>query len=232
MSKKYEFVNSDTQMVGKYKLTRIRALKNIPLHGVKIGDLGGYIDSLECLPNAGDCWVGGSATVYNRGVVRGNALVTDSATVAYGSHVSENARVRGQSRVIHDVSVSGNSQLSDESYVSMDSMVFGNAQVTGKSFISKSNVFGETTVAGNSRVLKSTVAFISDSSIIDREVDGVEIYHPSGISTKEQKAQQSQDRFYKALMIGVLTAVAVGAMIGPVTGVIGGFVALAIANQE
>lgn len=231
MTKKYEFVNSDIRMVGKYKLTRIRALKNIPRYGVKIGDLGGYIDSLECLGAEGDCWVGGNATVYNRGVVKGNALVTDSATVAYGSHVSENARVDGQSRVIHDAFVSGNAQLHNDSYVSMDSMVFGNAIVTGKSFISKSNVFGETTIAGDSRVLKSTVAFISNSSIRDREVDGVEIYHPSGISTKEQKVQQSQDRFATAAMIGVLTAIVLGAMIGPVTGVIAGFIALTIANQ-
>ena len=49
--KKYEL----TEEVNKQGLHRIRALKDIPLYGVKKGDLGGFVERENNLSQEGDC---------------------------------------------------------------------------------------------------------------------------------------------------------------------------------
>ena len=77
----------------KYKLTE----KYIEHFGVKLfqiqavtdfgciskGDLGGYIQSEQCLSQSGDAWVSGNAWVYGNALVYGNAKVSGNARV-YG----------------------------------------------------------------------------------------------------------------------------------------------------
>ena len=65
------------------KLRRIRALVDIPLHNVKAGDLGGYVQHKLNLSHEGQCWVGGDAIVTGLAMVKDNALVADNAAV-YG----------------------------------------------------------------------------------------------------------------------------------------------------
>lgn len=49
-------------MIGeKRELFRIQALVDIPAHGVKAGDLGGYVERERCLSRRGDSWAGGRA---------------------------------------------------------------------------------------------------------------------------------------------------------------------------
>lgn len=71
MNKKYEFVKGDEIAIANGKtLKRIRSLVAIPTFGVKAGDIGGYIESEECLHVSGDALVYGDAWVY------GDARVT------------------------------------------------------------------------------------------------------------------------------------------------------------
>ena len=77
----------------KYKLTK----KYIENFGVKLfqiqavtdfdciskGDLGGYIQSEQCLSQSGNAWVSGNAQVYDNARVYGNAWVSGNARV-YG----------------------------------------------------------------------------------------------------------------------------------------------------
>ena len=99
----------------KYKLTE----KYIEHFGVKLfqiqavtdfgciskGDLGGYIQSEQCLSQSGDAWVYdnaqvyGDARVYDNAWVSGNARVYDNAQVSGDARVSGNARVSGDARV-------------------------------------------------------------------------------------------------------------------------------------
>jgi hypothetical protein len=71
---------------------RIRALVDIPMHGVKAGDLGGYVQDSYILSHDGSCWVGGDALAARpfetnhwgdrsslKVVVQQDALVTDKA---------------------------------------------------------------------------------------------------------------------------------------------------------
>ena len=83
MNEKYElteeFKEIETLREGwlqKIKVFRIRALRAFA--DVKIGDLGGFVETKQNLSNMGNAWVYGNAEVY------GNARVCDNARV-YGN---------------------------------------------------------------------------------------------------------------------------------------------------
>lgn len=69
------------------KLHRIKALVDIPLHKVKAGDLGGYVQHKFNLSHNDESWVGGDAVIMGLATVKDNALVTDNASV-YGKTAS------------------------------------------------------------------------------------------------------------------------------------------------
>ena len=88
---------------------RIRATRDIPRAGVKRGDEGGWVESVELTNGdarlSGDAWVSGTAQVYGNARVYGNAWV-------YG-----NAQVSGDARLSGDAWVSGNAQVSGDARV-------------------------------------------------------------------------------------------------------------------
>ena len=80
---------------------QIRALRDIPEHGVKKGDLGGYVEGEHNLSQEGSCWiadkeevceqarveedayVGGQAVVWDDAVIRGQAVVDGHSSVVF-----------------------------------------------------------------------------------------------------------------------------------------------------
>ena len=79
--KKYE-LTTDTKVIFGKKYFRIRAL--VDFGNVSKGDLGGYIESEDNLPNDteyGDAWVGGEAYVGGNARVVGEARVDGEAYV-------------------------------------------------------------------------------------------------------------------------------------------------------
>src|SRR6202008_2647799 len=87
---KYEFVPGDTKIINGRTLKRIRALVAIAALGVRIGDLGGYIESETNLQVYGNAWVYLDARVYGDPRFYGGVWVYGGAWV-YG-----NARVYGK----------------------------------------------------------------------------------------------------------------------------------------
>ena len=93
----------------KYKLTK-KYIENL---GVKLfqiqavtafgciskGDLGGYIQSEQCLSQSGNAWVSGNAQVYGDARVYGDVQVSGNARVYGNARVSGNAQVPGNARV-------------------------------------------------------------------------------------------------------------------------------------
>lgn len=79
--KKYELTSNFKMCSGK-KIFQIRALVNLK-NGVKVGELGGWIEKEENLSHIGDAWVSDNAWVT------GNACVTDNAHVAGDAWVSK-----------------------------------------------------------------------------------------------------------------------------------------------
>jgi hypothetical protein len=75
MTLKYEFVGEPDET----GLRQIRALRDIPMWGIKAGDLGGRIGSEECLLQDDEAWVGRESTVNSKSTVRGNSWVENSS---------------------------------------------------------------------------------------------------------------------------------------------------------
>ena len=77
--KKYELTNETKTLADDKVLYRIRALLDIPRHGVKAGDLGGLIEKEYNLSQYGDAWISSNAKVYGDARVCGDARVSGEA---------------------------------------------------------------------------------------------------------------------------------------------------------
>lgn len=128
---KYEFTEKVFLMKHygtEIELHQIRALQDIPLHGVKAGDVGGWIQSEENLSQNGSCWIGIDGLVYDE------AQVLEDAFVKSGN-VYDIAIVKGQSLIDNQSTISGISPCIVEggSVISrstiVDSHIHGNTEI-------------------------------------------------------------------------------------------------------
>ena len=92
MNEKYElteeFKEIETLREGwlqKIKVYRIRALRAFA--DVKIGDLGGFVETKQNLSNMGNAWVCDNASVYGNAEVCGDAKVCDNANIFWCSSI-------------------------------------------------------------------------------------------------------------------------------------------------
>jgi hypothetical protein len=127
---KYELSDIRNQFVYGRNLYRIRALIDIPLHGVKAGDLGGYIECEANLSQKDSAWVGGDAKVYARARVLLDALVTGEATVTNGATLYDSVRVDEYAVLDGDLGVFDTAHISGRAYVVGDAKITQNAILT------------------------------------------------------------------------------------------------------
>ena len=78
MKQKYVLTDESINFAG-HTLYRIKAIRSFG--NIEEGDLGGWIEDNSSLDHDDNCWVGGNAIVFNSGIIRGDALVTDDAVV-------------------------------------------------------------------------------------------------------------------------------------------------------
>ena len=156
--KKYE-LTTEVKVEFGVTLYRIRALVDIVRHGVKAGDLGGWVEKESNLDQEHDAWVFddarvcGNAWVFDDAQVSGNAWVFDDARVFDNAQVSGNAQVFGNARVCDDARVFGNAWVFDDAQVSGNAWVSGNARVSGNAQVSGNAwVFDDARVSGNAQV--------------------------------------------------------------------------------
>lgn len=90
MAKKYELTN-EIKKWGGHTLHRIRALKDFGI--VKIGDLGGWVESERNLSQDGICWIYDNARVYGRAIVCDSAIVYGVARVCGIAIICNDAKV-------------------------------------------------------------------------------------------------------------------------------------------
>ena len=149
MNKKYELTKETKTLADGTDLHRIRALRDIPRHGVEAGELGGWAEKESNLSQKdGDAWVSGDAWVFGNAEVYGNAKVSGNATVFGNAEVYGNAKVSGNATVYGDAWVSGNATVCGNAKVYGDATVCGNAKVCGDA-----DVCGNATVCGNAEVI-------------------------------------------------------------------------------
>ena len=143
MNRKYTF----TDEVNGLKLHRIVALRDISRHGVKAGDLGGFLESESNLSQEGDCWVSENASVYGRARVSGNAHVHGNAEVLGDVRIFENSEVSGRAGIYGSASVYGNAKVSGRAYIHGNAEIFGNTKVSRNA-----DVFGNASITGNAEI--------------------------------------------------------------------------------
>jgi carbonic anhydrase/acetyltransferase-like protein (isoleucine patch superfamily) len=138
--KKYTLIKCDRK-----GLFQIKALRDFS--DVKKGDVGGYVSG-ECnLSHYGDCWI------YNKAVVRDNAVVSCNARLFNYAEVSGNARVFDNAEVSGNAKVFGNAMVYDNAVVGGHAKVSENAEVCGNAIVSGcAEVMGKANVYGNAEV--------------------------------------------------------------------------------
>ena len=123
MGKKFE-LTAECKVFCGVKLFRIKALRAIAQFGVKVGDLGGWVEKEENLCHFGDAWVHEDARVF------GDARVHEDAWVCGNARVYEDAQVCGNARVCGNAWVCGNARVCDNA----DCLWFKNTWSSGRWF--------------------------------------------------------------------------------------------------
>lgn len=139
MNDKYEIIDQDSA-TGLY---RIRAIRDIPRHGVMKGDLGGLIRDHFSLYKEGDAWVGkdavvlDSANVYENAYVGGHSIIKDSSKVFGNVRIKDTVIVGGNTKVYGDVYLHGNVTI--DGY----SNIWGNSDISGDFAINGHTIGGD-----------------------------------------------------------------------------------------
>ena len=160
--KKYEFTG-EVKSIDEKMLHRIRAVRDIPEHNVKAGDLGGWLETEENLSHNGAAWVMNSAYVMGKARVMGKALVADSALVMDSAYVTGKARVTGKALVADSAYVMDSAHVMDFARVMGNALVTDSARVMGNALVmdsayvmGKARVTDSARVMGNARVMDAS----------------------------------------------------------------------------
>ena len=176
MNKKYELLKDDTYkksviVNGEYEyitLYRIRALKNF--RTIKVGDLGGYVESERNLSHDGICWI-------YKGYVYENAKIYDNALVN-GCDVCDDSRIFGDA-CVYDSKVYGSAKIYGNACV-YDSKVRGSAKIYGNAYVYDCLITGKVEIFDNARVdcveVYNTVKIYNNSIVTSVQYEYVDEY--------------------------------------------------------
>lgn len=103
--RKYEILPEPIAAPNGEVCHRIKALKDIPVIGVKKGDLGGCVSNATSLSHSGNSWI------FEGGFVVGNAIVEGDAIVGDGALVGDTACISGIAVICKGVVIDSNAQV-------------------------------------------------------------------------------------------------------------------------
>ena len=192
-ARKYKLVNPDGNpfvwsvwQENGAKVYRLKALRDIPEHNVKAGDLGGRVTSNFTLSQEGSCWIDVNAQVLGNVSVSENAFIGGTARVMCNAsdcnlEISGNAKIWGQAKVrlttphgaeghaLHSV-ITGSTKISEFASVSNVEFIEGDVdiyasatlhgvrQVTGRVLIGgDAYLDNDVVIAGNTRIMHNVV---------------------------------------------------------------------------
>ena len=147
---KYKLTD-ETKIVNGITLHRIVATKNFD--NVKVGDKGGFVESIRNLSDSFNSWISdnacvfGNAYVLENAQVSGNAMVYGNARVAGSATVTCNAQIYDNAKVIGSAYISGNAKLFESAALSCNAILHDNACVKGNAFVGENVV-----VEGNAKI--------------------------------------------------------------------------------
>ena len=120
--------------ITKY-LYRIKALVEIPEHGVNIDDEGGWVEGTWNLSQENSSWIYEQSFVIDNGWVGGDAWIS-GAMIQDNGIISSHAVVTGQSVIQR------NAMVTDSSYV-ISSIISDSVILSGETFVKNCYVFGD-----------------------------------------------------------------------------------------
>lgn len=146
------------------RVFRIKALEDLPLHGVRKGERGGWVSSATTSRGkprlSGQAWLGGEAVLIDDARVSNTAIVSGHAVVRGSARIRGHARVFGQARISGKAEVSGHAQVCGDASVSERACVTGHAHISDSATIAgrvivagMARVFGQASVSEKARVL-------------------------------------------------------------------------------
>ena len=103
--RKYEILPEPIAAPNGEVCHRIKALKDIPVIGVKKCDLGGCVSNATSLSHSGSSWI------FEGGFVVGNAIVEDDAIVGDGALVGDTACISGIAVICKGVVIDSNARV-------------------------------------------------------------------------------------------------------------------------
>lgn len=163
------------------QLRRIKALRDIPMHGVKAGDYGGWVEREDSLLQLGECWIADNAIVAEYAQVRHDGIVRDNAriigdarllnrakvsgnAILTGGTVKDNGNVKGNARVEYFAEIGGMAIVKDEAHVGGYVQLNGLVVVAGQAvirehgwFYANQHIDGVAYVQSDSDVLNTTL---------------------------------------------------------------------------
>lgn len=159
--KKYELTDITTYFNGR-TLYRIRALKSF--NDVKLGDLGGFVESEQNLSQEGLCWVYDNAKICDNATVYHNAQVRDNATILDHVIISDHAIITDGSCILNSAYIHGHAKIKDHAMVFKHACIYGYAIVDNFAMISDyaqicgtTHVTDKVHVNGNARILGNAI---------------------------------------------------------------------------
>ena len=124
--RKYEILPEPIAAPNGEVCHRIKALKDIPVIGVKKGDLGGCVSNATSLSHSGSSWI------FEGGFVVGNAIVEGDAIVGDGALVGDTACISGTAAICKGVVVDSNAQVGGDVVVRHGNI--GNGAIVTKQY--------------------------------------------------------------------------------------------------
>lgn len=141
--KKYE-LTENTIHFNKRTLYQVRYLKAFKKDGVKVGDLGGYVESEKNLSQEGAC------LILDEAMAMDNARVTMDSTIRQHAIIKGQAVLGGTATVLHDAVVSDQAVVTGNARISHRVRVMGNANIQGNvELMNTCHITGETVLAGS-----------------------------------------------------------------------------------
>lgn len=191
MDNYFEFTG-ETLGHGGVTLRRIRATKDLPRHGVRAGDVGGWLQRRENLSE--NAWVFGDAKVFKNAHVSMNAKVFGNAEVFGDALVYGDAEVFGYAMVYGNAEVYGNAKVYGYARVFGNAKVFIHAKVfeTAKVY-GTAKVCENATVFGNARVYENAHVFenakvLGNAGVVGNAVvfGNAEVFENAGVCGNAQ----------------------------------------------
>lgn len=163
------------------KVFRILALRDIPVHDVAKGDMGGFVSGYANLSQSGDCWIGKEA------IVEGEAVVCDDAWVSTKAHVFGKSRIQDKACVYRSARV-GNSKVKDTCEV-YGTAVLNLSTLEGEVIINQKAELMACRLYG--KIVVKSEAFLKETIIRGKDIYilGKAVVKTSVIGTLEEEAE-------------------------------------------